>query len=417
MIKFILNLISPYVHPFEKKADKFFQSIKSTSNPEKVRSELQILMSRNLVVLDLWMEKKYKGYKYLKKGVRRRMYENVEMLNKEFDQYVVRRTVKLAQIRGQIESHGLKFPEQFSQKIEYLSLIMSYLRPGKRYEYLVSANFGKLLKDPTKEKLIGDCNQIVTLYTYLYSRKFPVSDLKIKILPKHVCLHFEGIDIEATNATFHHYKDFEYILPITELISTNLLDVTDDTEQTGEIDPRTVVKRAQLAFAISSMRELVERNLKAAYQNLGITMMNKKNFDSAIFFFEKLGDQEMIRKACHNAAIHYLNSGKLKKAEFYAGRAGSEDLKKSVTRNQGVKLYKQGSYNKALEYFKRIGDDGMVKACYQAQYNKVVRKVKGVKTIADARKHRADYQKMLDLAHKMGNEEAAGFARDMLGKI
>ena len=416
-MQFLLNLFSPYVHPFEKKADKLFKKIKSTSNQDKVQKELQELMSKNLVVLDLWMEKKYKGYKYLKKRVRRKMYENVEVLNKEFDQYAASKKVNMTNIRAQIGSHGIEFPENFSKKVEYLSLIMSFLRPGKRYEYLVSSNFGKLLKDPTKEKLIGDCNQIVTLYSYLYSRKFPISDLKIKILPKHVCLHFEGIDIEATNATFHHYKEFEFLLPITELISTNLLDVTDETEQTGEIDPRSVVKRAQFAFKISSMRELVERNLNVSYKNLGITMMAQKKFDSAIFYFEKLGEKEMIQKAYHNAAVHYLNLKNYRKAGFYADRSGEEDLQKAVVHNQGVGLYKKNQFKKALVYFQKIGDDRMEKACYQGLYNQVVRKVKGVKTIEDARKHRADYQKMLDLAHKMGNEEAARFARDTLKKL
>lgn len=417
MFKFLLNLLSPYAHPFEKKADKFFKKIKSTSNPFAVQKKLEKLMQEDLVILDLWMEKKYKNYKYLNKGTRRRMYENVELLNKDFDQYVAKRAVQSARIKEEIEKHGLTFPVKHAEKLEYLSKIMSYLSPSNHFHYEASANFGKLLRNPKEEKLIGDCNQIVTLYAYLYSRKFPISNLKIKILPKHVCLHFEGIDIEATNATFHHYKDFEYLLPITELIPTNALDTTDSTEQTEHIDPRTMVKRAQFAQATSSMREVVDRNLQAAYRHAGVTMMNNKEYDSAIFFFEKLGDPALLGKVHHNAAVHYLNSKNLRKASYYANQSGNADLKNAVIRAQGVKYYNQKNYTKAKDYFKKAGEEKMVKACYQGMYSQLAKKVKVVKTVQDARKFRSTYQKMLDLAHKMGNEQAVSYVRGVLGKM
>lgn len=417
MLRTLLNLFTPYAHPFEKRVDRFFKKIKSVSDKYKIQQELQNLMQKNLVMTNLWMEKKYKNYKYLRKRIRKKMYENTEVLNKDFTQYAKENPINVTQLRAELARHGLKFPINGAKKLEYLAQIMAYLHPGKRYEYQSAANFGRLLKNPKKEKCVGDCNQIVTLYAYLYSKKFPITDLKIKILPKHVCLHFEGIDIEATNATFHHYKDFEHILPITELISTNLLDVNDATEKTAEIDPRTIVKRAQLAYMISSMKELVTRNLNVSYRNVGISLMKRKEFKSAIFFFEKLGDQELIRKAYHNAAVHYLNTKNYKKAEYYAARSKNDDLKKSVVHAQGVKFYNQKAFKKALTYFKKIGDDRMVKACYQGQYNQLVKKVKGVKTIEDAKKHRSTYQKMVELAHKMGNEEAARFARGMIKKL
>ena len=417
MIKFILNLLSRYAHPFEKKVDKFFKKIKSTSNNYQVQKTLETLMQQNLVVLDLWMEKKYKNYKYMKKRVRRKMYEDVKALNPDFDHYAKNNLVAPARAKEMVESHGLKFPQRKQKELTYLATIMAYLKPGPHYEYQKAANFGKLLKNPKKEKLIGDCNQIVTLYSYLYSRKYPISDLNIKLLPGHVCLHFEGIDIEATNATFHHYKEHEGVLPITELMTTNLLDVSDATEKTASVDPRTIVKRAQFAYAISSKKDLVKRNLDVAYRNVGIMLMKRKEFKSAIFFFEKLGDQDLLKTGHRNAAIHFLNEKNYSTAAHHAQRAGDEKLQKSVTRNQGVSFYNKKNYEKALTYFRKINDDRMIKACYQGKYNKLSRKIKGVKTVDDARKYRSTYREMLELAHKMGNEQAASYVRGVLNKM
>jgi tetratricopeptide (TPR) repeat protein len=395
MFKWFLNLFSQYANPFERKVGRFFKNIKSTSNPIEVQQNLQKLMQDNLVVLDLFMEKKYKNYKYLKKSVRRQMYTNAEVLNKEFDQHTA----------GIID------------KRKYLEEIMSYLKPGIHYKYEKAANFGKLLKDPTKEPLIGDCNQIVTLYAYLYSRKFPITDLQIKILPEHVCLHFEGKDIEATNGTFQEYKEFEYILPITEIISTNLLDVTDSTEKTGEIDQRTMLKRAQLAYMISSMKDLVTKNLNIAYRNLGIMLMNKGEFDPAIFFAEKLGDQELINTIHRNAAIFYLNKKNFTRASHYANKSGDDKLKTVIIRNQGIIYYNKKNYKKAISYFQQMGDVEMVKACKMGEYSLLAKRIRNVKTVDDAKKYHSTYQHMLELATSAGDEKAAAYVRDVLGKI
>ena len=353
----------------------------------------------------------------MRKGIRRKMYENVEMLNKDFDQYAAKNAVSTANLKAQIESLGFDFPTQYTGNLEYLALIMNYMRPGTHYTYEAGANFGKLLKNPQQEKLIGDCNQIVTFYSYLYSRKFPISDLEIKLLPKHVCLHFKGIDIEATNGTFQKYEESEETLPITELMATNLLDTTDAEEETVSIDPRTIVKRAQFAYKISSKKDLVKRNLDIAYRNVGITLLNRKEFKSAIFFFEKLGDQELLKTSYRNAAIHYMNLKDYKAASFYAHRSGDTEIEKQITYNQAVAYYNKKNYAKALQIFRQVGDERMEKACYQGQYNQLARKIATVKTVADARKYRSTYQKMVELAHKMGDEQAANSVKDILSKM
>lgn len=383
-MKVLLGIFSRYVHPFEKKADKFFRQVKSNSSRGRTQKNLGELMQENLVVLNLWMEKKYKNYVYLKKRVRRRMYEDVEILKTDFLQYAAKFRANTDVIYQQFKNLGVTYPSNDEDKVVYLASIMSYLRPGERYTYQLSANFGKLLKNPLKEKLVGDCNQIVTLYGFLYSLKYPISDLNIKILPGHVCLHFRGIDIEATNGTFKKYTDYEAVLDITELITTNLLDVADEEAKTASISPREMVKRAQLAYLISSKRELVEKNLKIAYQNLGIRLMREQSFTSAIFFFEKLGDRELLKNAYHNATIYFLKSK---------------------------------SFSKAMYYAKHSGEDKLMRACYMSEYRELAQKVRDIKNLADARQHKATYQKMLDLARQGGDEEAAESVRKILGQL
>ncbi|KKT74165.1 MAG: hypothetical protein UW70_C0064G0001, partial [Candidatus Peregrinibacteria bacterium GW2011_GWA2_44_7] len=284
MFAFLFNFLSPYAHPFEKKVDRFLKKIKSSSNPIKIHKGLEALMQENLVVVNLWIEKKYKNYLYLNKKVRRELYRNTTFLTEDFLSTIQTSPPSNEAFRHVLSSFEATFTPDQHQRLLHLFAIMTYLRPGGRYHYEAASNFGKLLKNPAQEHLIGDCNQVVTLYAYFYSLKFPLSELKIKILPGHVCLHFEGIDIEATSGQFDQYKEFEHILPITEIISTNLLDVNDEQVKTGTIEPRTLLKCAQLAYLISSLRKLVDQNLKIAYQNVGVSLLKSGNWDSAIFF-------------------------------------------------------------------------------------------------------------------------------------
>ena len=384
MFKFLLRLLSRYAHPFEKKANKFFKSIKSSSSRSRVHKKLEQLMQQNLVVLNLWMEKKYKNYVYLKKRVRRQMYENVEVLKEEFLKYAEKHQTNKDALEKRIDALGLNYPVHDEAKLLHLAAIMAYLHPGPHYTYQKAANFGKLLKNPLKEKLVGDCNQIVTLYTFLYSLKFPIKELQIKILPGHVCLHFRGIDIEATSGRFKNYDDYEKILPITELLSTNILDVVDIEATTAQIKPRIILKRAQLAQKISSFRELVDRNLNIAYRNLGVTLMRQNEYDSAIFYFEKLRDPKLLQKAYHNAAIYFLKGKNFSKAKHYAKQTGHEQLMKS---------------------------------CYLGEYNALAKKVRHIKTIKQAKSYKATYKKMLKLAQMAENHKAEDYVRGILKKL
>lgn len=416
-LKWFFGLFSQYVSPFERKVDKFFRNIKSTDSLASVKDKLLALMQENLMIVNVWLERKFKGYLYLDKKTRRQMYADTLVIIQRLTEFCSANPVNLDELRLFFKKQGFTFPDGDEQKLAYLYQIMMFLQPGRHYQYIKTASFGKLLVNPDREKLEGDCNQIVTLYIYLYSLRFPLQDLQIKLLPEHVCLHFREIDIECTNGQFAKYTENRDVLPVTEIISTNLLDLNDFREDVQEISPEMIVKSSQLAYAISSLKPLVAKNLTIAYHNLAVAALQGHRFDSAIFFFEKAGDREQLMVCYQNAAVYYLNQKDFKKAVFYAGKAGNRELERSIKYNEGVESYNAGSLDRALEIFSFLGDEKMKKACYQKQYNLLGQQVAGVRTMEQARGKRSVYQKMLTLAEKIGDEILESSVRDTLGKM
>jgi hypothetical protein len=345
-------------------------------------------MQENLVITNVWLEKKFKGYNYLTKGVRRKMYKDTEEIVKKFMEFCDTHFVSEDSLKKELDAKGITYPSGNTLELQWLACICGFLRPGLYYEYIKTSSFGKLLKDPNKTKLQGDCNQIVTLYIYLYSLKFPVNDLQIKLLPEHVCLHFKGVDVEATAGGFTKYPKFDYLLPVTEIISTNLLDLNDFREETQKISEREMVKSAQLAYAISSLKDLAEKNLEIAYHNLGISAMKNNNFQSAIFYISKTKNREILPGIYQNACAHYVEIKDFEKAKYYARESRNNDLINQVEKSALAK-----------------------------EYNDLAKTVSGVKTIDDAKKYKSEYRKMLELARKLGDERMVSQMGDILGKI
>lgn len=360
-------------------------------------------MQENLVVLNLWLERKYKGYKYLNKWNRSRLYANTQKIIELFRSYCDSVKVDMAALQKEISALGVDLVGERAEKIKYLYLITEFLRPGKYYQYLEGASFGKLLSDPEKKKLIGDCNQIVTFYAFLYSLRFPISDLKIKLMPKHVCLHYEGVDIEATNGTFTRYSEYDHLLPIVELLTTNLLDVSDFRDKTLQIDTRILVSAAELAFRLSSMRDVVRDNLKITYHNLVVDAMNQNDFDTAVFFVRKTDDLKLKEAVYTNAVVFYTKENNFDKARYYLQNVLDPKLKEYVLGNEGYFYFKKGDFDKALQVYRTVGDNQMIKACYAEQFNRLQKKVSAANTVEAARYYRSDYEKMKDLAGRMGD--------------
>lgn len=416
-LKWLFGLFSPYVNSFERKVDKFFSNMKSTDSSFDIKKKLLLLMKEDLIVVNVWLEKKFKGYIYLSKSVRRKMYEDVRKIIKSFKEFRLQNPVSKESVVKELEGKSISYSTGDLEKLQYLSEIMQFLMPGRYYHYINTASFGKLLRDPSVNKLEGDCNQIVTLYIYLYSLKYSIEDLNIKLLPEHVCLHFKNIDIEATNATFQKYKENLEVLPVSEIISTNLLDLTDFREDVQVISERTMLKSAQLAYSISSLKSLVAKNLNIAYKNLGIYALKVNDFKTAIFYISKTDDSKLLNSVYKNASIYYLQSNNFERALYYASKSHDSEMTKTIHHNEGVYYFNKNNIDKALEVFTANGDEKMKKACYAKKYNELIKKVAYVKTLDDAKKHKSEYREMLNLAQKMGDNTLASSVRETLSKI
>lgn len=415
------NPFSRYADKQEKRVDKVLKKIAFLGIFEAQR-KIAELMQTNLVVLDLWLEARFKGYKYLTRRNRKRMYRNTDEIGREFLEFAGKLQIDDAALTKSLTDLGLHKPETApdNEKLRFIIAIMLFLRPGAgRYQYLEGASFGKLLNP---KQMIGDCNQIVTFYTYLYSLKYDIKDLQIKLPPQHVCLHFKGIDIEATNGQFANYKEFSKILPIVELISTNLLDVSDFRDKQLDVHPRDFLKAAQLANNLSSERDLVSGNLKIAYRNVAIEVMKQDDYETALFFLKTAGinspeDQQLRASILHNAILHHAKKGDFTKARYYLDASQDPELKTFVDESEAAHHFNNGNLQKARDLYQKTGNHQMIKATYGREYNLVQARVAGLRDLATMRGHRSDYQKMLDLAVKMEDSALADNVRGILKQL
>jgi hypothetical protein len=418
-----MPILQPVWNPFSKYADKFEKKINKLlgrldyAGKFGVENQLLELMQTNLVITNLWLEFKFKGYKYLKKHVRKKLYQNSQRIVQTFEGYLQKIEIPEAVLIKKLELLDFTVTKLDLPKIKYLAQIMAFLKPGGSYEYLEGASFGKLLKDPEKEKLIGDCNQICTLYVFLYSLRFPVTDLQIKLPQNHICLNFKGVDIEATNGTFQNYLGDKQVFPIIELISTNLLDVSDFRDKQIKVDPREFLKAAKLAAFISSNRELVQKNLKAAYHNVAVDALRNDDFQTAEFFFGKTGDFKALESVYHNAVIYYVNKYNFSRAKYYLSKNNQPELQKYVKEKEGYYYFDRGQTARARQIFAEMGNQQMVKACYAREYNQLQKQVAGLKTIEQLKRYKSVYQKMLELGRKMEDQQIVEQLQKLLKQL
>jgi hypothetical protein len=376
IITAFFRFFSVYIDPFEKQVDRFIAKIRSRS-----KKDLEVLIQQDLVKLTIFLEYKFKGYKKLKKRYRKELYRNATLIAKDF---VFNFDEKKEEISENQKSLDLPSELRTDERMTYLLGIMSYLKPGEKLKYQESATFEKLLRDPTSEMLVGDCNQITTLYIYLYSLKFPVGDLKVKILPDHICLHYKGVDIETTNATLAKYDSYTFLSEVEEIVAANLLDIPDPSEKQFDISPASMLKSAELAFHFSSHRATVEKNLFIAYHNMAVFYAKKKNFS---------------------------------KATLFANKSGNTKLQKEITRMEALDHLKANRYKKALEKFRKIEDRDGEKACYQSELADLFDQVKSLKTVGEYKNRKATLRRMKELGQKVSNRQVVDFANDLLKKL
>jgi hypothetical protein len=264
--------------------------------------------------------------------------------------------------------------------------------------------------------MIGDCNQIVTFYSFLYSLKYDIADLQIKLPKNHICLHFRGLDIEATAGGFSNYKDVQTVLPIVELISTNLLDISDFRDKQIQISPREFLKAAQLAYRLSSQRDLVTKNLEASYHNVALESMQKDDYETALFFAEKAAI-DLKPTILHNAVVYSVKKHDFGKARFFLSKGAESELLKYINEQEGYYYLERNSPARARELFRSAGNQELVKATYAREYNNLQKRVAGIKDLKTMKSYKGVYRQMLDLAHKMEDGHLAANLQDILRQL
>lgn len=399
---------SNFADPDERLAAKFFASLSENHTKDDIKDSLDWFVQHNIIALNLWSEYKYRGYKYLNKSKRRELYSNARLIAQDFAEYSAKTNHSFEQVLSEIMNQGVNDARlaNYSQQLLYIRNIMSYLSPHRgRYNYRASSTFGALLKDPKKDVLVGDCNQIVTLYIYLYSQKFDVNDLQIKTCPGHVSLHFKGVDIEATSGTFANYQQKDQaVLPIEEIVSVNILDVTDEYFKTHDVSAESLLESARIAYILSSERELVKKNLAGAYNNVVVELTNASKFDKALKYAKQSENAELLNLVGHNGALSSLEDNDFSKAIKFAFYAKDKiKLNHMIYHNQGVYYMGRKDYHKAIRAFSKNNENDAIKDCYASLFAIEQKKLGNIKTEQDIKKKRNVIANMSGYARKSGN--------------
>lgn len=404
----IFYFVSPYTDSSERAVGLFFGGLTEHSDQSKTRGKLHELMQRDIAVINLWSEYKYKGYKYLRKSNRKKLYHNLQLIADDFEKFRATNTQSAETVISHVHSI---FPHAHvnHDRIVLLRTLMDYFSPSRgAYQYQASSSFGRLLADPSHTVMIGDCNQIVTLYIYLYSRYFDVRDLRVRLLPEHVALHYGGVDIETTSSVFVDYADKKgaALMPIEEIVSINLLDTTDSYLTTHEIAPEDFLQASRFAFILSHERNIVTRNLDAAYSKLITLLMSRHNYAKALQFAKASRNMELVAVVGHNGALHHMKHNQFAAARRFAEHATKRDeLVRSSYHAEGAAHFNTHRYHDAIKAFKRYGDQSLVNQCYEALFFAEQEKLGKNLTTESIKKYTDTIKRMHTYAQKSGNKQ------------
>jgi hypothetical protein len=415
-LRTIFYFFAPYTDARERWVGLFFKSLTEHSSQARTRTRLDELLQRNIAVINLWTEYRYKGYRYLRKSQRKKLYAHLQLIADDFDRFY-RNDARpaesvISRVRN-VASHATVDPG----KTVLLQALMDYFSPQRgTYEYHESSSFGRLLRDPSHEKLVGDCNQIVTLYVYLYSRYHDVRDLQIRLLPGHVALHYGGVDIEATTGAFANYdsqKDSK-LLPIEEIVSINLLDTTDSYLSTHEVSAENFLQASRFAFILSHDRDIVTRNLDAAYGKLINSLMKRNNYHQALKFAKASRDMTLLGIVGHNGALYEMEHHNYAAARRFAEHAaGRQELIRNSWQAEGIYHYQVHRYHDAIKAFNHIGDQTLVRQCYEALFFEEQEKLGSNLTTESIKKYAGVIKHMHVYAKKSGNKKLIEHAESL----
>ncbi|MDN5275139.1 MAG: hypothetical protein JWP06_1040 [Candidatus Saccharibacteria bacterium] len=409
----VFYFFAPYADVRERSVGLFFKGLTEHSNQSATRARLGSLLQGNIAIINLWTEYQYKGYRYLSKSQRRKLYANLQLIVDDFDHFYTNNAQPAESVTAHIDrvTSGTAIDPR---KAVLLQAMMDYFSQERRaYEYRESSSFGRLLRDPSHEKLVGDCNQIVTLYIYLYSRYYDVRDLQIRLLPRHVALHYGGIDIEATTGRFTDYEKQKdsTLLPIEEIVSVNLLDATDSYLSTHEVSAENFLQASRFAFILSHDRGIVTRNLDAAYNKLINSLMKRHNYHQALKFATASHDVTLLGMVGHNGTIYEMERHNYVAARRFAKYApGAEELTRKSWESEGVHYYQSHRYHDAIKAFKHSNDQVRVGQCYEALFFDEQKKLGSNLTTESIKKYTSVIKRMHVYAKKSGNKKLIEYA-------
>jgi hypothetical protein len=412
----IFYFFTPYTDAQERAVGSFFKGLTEHGDQSRTRSQLNHLLQRDIAVINLWTEYRYKGYHYLRKSNRKKLYANLQLIKQDFDRFYTSHSrsaeVAISHIQGLAPDAN---PDP--KRAILLYALVDYFSPERGvYMYRNSSSFGRLLRDPSRKKLVGDCNQIVTLYIYLYSQYFNVSDLQVRTFPDHVALYYKGIDIETTNGTFVQYHDAKdsKLQPVQEIVSINLLDTTDAYLATHEVKAKDFLEASRLAFILSHDRDIVTRNLEVAYARLVNDLMKRNNYSQALKFAEASRDMTLLNIVGHNGASYEIEHHNYVAARRFARHAFKHDeLIKASWQSEGSYYYQNQRYHDAIKAFKQLGDQKLVQQTYEALFFNEQRKLGSNLTTDTIKQHSKTVKRMRTYAKKSANKKLITYANDL----
>lgn len=412
MLGGLFNNLGLYANEQEQNVDKFFSSIKANSNKSEVVIKARNLIQKDIISLNLWLEKKYKKYRHLNKTQREKRYSNFEITK---DLYQKHKKLHENDYRHiyQLQQKGVNdnYLEKYKDMLKTLHLINTFTQTI--FQYRESTNFAELLRNPLEGRIIGDCNQIVTLYLYFFSLDHDVTKLRLNVFDNHITLHLDGLDIEATRGYFT-FNTKQNILSVEEIIGVNILDISDKAQISDKLSVNELLEMSQIAYMLSSSRDLVKKNLANAYKRYSSFKYEKGDYETTIKFAELSNDTKFLRGMYRNVSIQYLNKKKYSTAEEFAKKSGDVKLISLIRRNKAVELYNNKDYQKALDIAQSLGDDKFMESIYSQMYFQEQSKLGNLKSVNDIKSKKHIIYKMKDLAKKSKNQKAIEYCNSLI---
>ena len=407
---------STYLNGKERKIDSLVNKLKlGNIHNRDWRRGIVNFFYENPVETCIWFEYKYKGYSFLKKSRRRKIYETRDKIQVDFLDWYSKLEFQESLIDKMLPNESLLLEEK--KKLWKLVMIDNFLN-GK-YFYKESSAFWKLfpLKYDSRSQMIGDCNQIVSLYIWLFGLIDDSRNLQIKLLKNHVCIHMFGVDFEATNGHFMKYTEKSDVLDPENILAVNLLDIADPVEKKWDVNAVNTAKMHLIASLFDVDEDLVKENLRITYSNLGIFYLNQKNWEKARYFFWVAKDEEKIRYTYINESLAWADLHKYEKALKIAKKTKDPEFELQIKKNYFIWLTKQKQWKDARKLANSMQDKELYIYTYQMEFAELFEFLQKIKTKDKATSHKSKYERLLFLAKKIDNKEAVQSIQAILRKM